>query len=137
MTRKNLLSSIIALFAITLMMVATGTSNASSSLAAQPCCHYSVTIKDIPDACFFTPLKLYTRWDCSGVPASLTTFYGSNGSYVHPLQPCPCKLIGASLDGITYIDVSQSHKYIIGNCCYELTMISSASGCISFQINPC
>lgn len=136
MTRRNVFSTFIALFAITIIMLVGSASSASAQLR---CCTYTVTVKGVPDACL--PIRLIARWDCLATP--LVTTYTATGSYVSPipgLAPCPpasCRLLGVSLDNVTYVGPNQAMKFMIGNCCYLLQYLFDANGCISIVITPC
>ncbi len=141
MTRKNLLSSIIALFAITFIMLVSGTSSASAQQSLK-CCTYRVEIQGVPLPCL--PISLWASWYCNPGGFINSTTYTANGSYTEPViaipAPCPpsCTLKAISLDGgATVIGPNESGQFMVNNCCYVMHYGFDADGCIVIKITRC
>jgi len=142
MTRRSLLSMLVAIIAT----VAAGFIGSTENAAAQQnlnICHYTVDIANIPACCF--PIILQTEWLCTNGIRVETKIYNANGVYVEPLNPggfppCPpaCRFNWASLNGI--VNPTPLHgrtRYLINGCCYDLTALLDMAGGIVIVIRPC
>ncbi len=141
MTRRSILSTLAALF---IMLTAGIIAHTGQAVAQQNpnCCTCTVDITGISPFCF--PVRLVTRWDCSGTPVTLFKSYTANSFTIEPigpplLSPCPpaCKLLAVSIDNVNFTLPNQTRQYIIGNCCYLVTFIYDGNGCIYLRIRPC
>jgi len=141
MIRKSIFPTIAALC----MMLIAGVIAQTNRAAAQQnpnCCIYTVDVNGLSPFCF--PVRLVTQWDCSGTPVTLFRTYITNGITIEPigtppLLPCPpaCKLLAVSMDNVNFTLPNQTRQYIIGNCCYLVTFVYDANGCIYLRIRPC
>ncbi len=137
MTRRTALSTLIALFVMTLATLI-GSTDTARAQQNPNCCKYTVNIQGIPDFCL--PFRIYYRWDCISTPVIAS--YAANGISSSPIPtppPCPpaCILRGISLDGINYIGPNETRRYVIGNCCSILSFGFDAAGCIAIKVSPC
>ena len=143
MTRRNALSTLVALFMTTIAMLFT--SGASASAQQNPnCCTYTVDIAGIPSACF--PFRLTTRWDCGGTITFDFKTYSTNGVYVEPLNPpgappCPpaCKFLGAGLNGPggPFATFNNPVQFNVNGCCMVVRIGFDVNGCLIVYIRPC
>ncbi len=135
MTRRTVLSTFIALFAMTIMLVGS-TSPASAQIE---CCTYTVTVTGLTNSCL--PIVLGARWDC--LANTVSTTYTSNGVFTQPipgLTPCPparCRLLGISLNNSTFVGPNETKRFMIGNCCYLVHYGFNPIGCIDITITRC
>jgi hypothetical protein len=131
MTRRAFFSALIAIAALLLAI--------PERAAAQQnlnCCSYSVEISGVPAACF--PIQLKTQW----VPGFTDIInYGANGVFWKPI-PAPCPPAPAfdwvSLDlGATQVRLGETRTFIIGGCCYKVTVTLNPNFCILIIIKRC
>lgn len=110
-------------------------SAASVQAQNQKCCDYTVIVKVI-DKCL--PIKVVTEWTSGQDVIGVT----QSGVYVQPV-PGKCPPVpsfkAVTLDGITYVGLGQTVKYVDPNtgCCYVIDVQLDNNGCVVITISSC
>jgi hypothetical protein len=141
MTRRTILSSIIMTCAVVALMLLAGNGIAIAQQDSN-CCHYTVVVSPtIPNSCL--PIHLATRWACNPV-GTLIKDYSHPDVYIEqigmpPFPPCPpaCKLLGVSLDNVSFVGPGERRRVVIGDCCYDLDFGFGDAGCVVITITRC
>lgn len=132
MTRKHF-SRI--LLAAVLGLMALFASTSSLEAQNQKCCKYTVIVKGIPDKCL--PFKVWTEWS-SGSDIFVVD---KNDIYFRPVPgKCPPEpdFKGVTLDGITFVGLGQTAKFVDANgCCYVVSAYLDNNSCVEILITPC
>jgi hypothetical protein len=138
MTRRTILSMLVALFAAVLANFG-GTSTASAQ-----CCRFTVNIDcNVPAACL--PINVKTNWTGGGVNASQLNVAATTGCNTNVFGivavPCPPQpvLNVYSLAGGAGIPFGAPPTRVAlpGGCCVWTWATFDASGCVIIHIVPC
>lgn len=135
MTKRNVLSTFIALMAMMTITIVAGTNTARAQQNLN-CCIYTVDVAGVSPSCF--PIRLWTRWS-NGVFGP--TIVNANGNFVFATPtppPCPpaATFIGASLAGPggPYATFNNPVTFNVNGCCLIVRIGFDANGCLIIYI---
>jgi len=136
MTRRKLLSTFIALFAMTLVTLMADAGSASAQQNPK-CCTYTVNIQGVGADCFRVPF--WILWDNTLVGPTVLTSNGVFNFQVPGNCPPAALFNGVSLGTPNGPFATYNHpvQFRVNGCCLVARITYDADGCVVIYIRPC